>query len=70
MLEILSNPRQRLQAAQKFEPLIDQLIDLLKEGKDVVGPLEFLDLVKGNKRLDENQKLKLSLIQSLSRRTA
>jgi hypothetical protein len=64
-LEILFNPHWRLQAAQKFDPLIDKLIALFNANKNVIEQLTFLDQVKAKKQLDQGEKNKLTLIESL-----
>ena len=66
-LEILFNPRRRRQAAQKFEPLMDKLIELHAAVDDFVAALEFLDKVKEKKQLDPNETKKVALIESLCR---
>ena len=66
-VEILFNPHWRLQAAQKFDPLIAKMIDLFDQGNGVLEQLEFLDQVKGKKQLDDAEKNKLSLVESLCR---
>ena len=59
-----SIPLQRLKAGQRFEPLIENLIALLQAGKEVLPALEFLGQVKVKKQLDENELVRVSVIES------
>jgi predicted MPP superfamily phosphohydrolase len=66
-LEIFFNPHWRLEAAQKFDPLIDKFIGLY-ETENVFDQLSFLDRVKSKKQLDQVEKNRVALIESFCNR--
>jgi predicted MPP superfamily phosphohydrolase len=64
-LEIFFNSQWRQQAAQKFDPLVEKLARLFNDNQNVIEQLGFLGRVKGKKQLDQDEKNKLALIESL-----
>jgi hypothetical protein len=63
-LEIFFNPRWRLEANKKFDPLIEKFIELYDKGENVVEQLTFLDRVKSRKQLDQGEKNKVALLET------
>jgi len=66
-LEIFFNPNWRLQAAQRFGPLVDNMAERFNNGDDVIEQLEFLGQARVKKQFSDLENRKLRLIESLCR---